>query len=177
MEKIISEVLSGKKGAATRFYQEYAPSIRRYIRGKVGNEAVVEELLQDTFLSAFDAMPIFRGEASIKTWLIAIARHEVLDFYRKQYVRKMVEKTSILWDGVGESLTTPEGELARHEMSERFDKSMGRLTNKYKEVLELRYLKGLSVKEIAAKLEMSFKATESLLFRARVAFVEEYGER
>ncbi len=174
MEQIVREVLLGKKTAATRFYREFAGTVRRFLRGKVGNEAAIEELLQDTFLSAFDALPLYRGESSVKTWLLSIARHEVADYYRKRYVRNVVEQTGMLWEGVGESGSTPELEWKKREMSEKFDLTLSKISKKYQKILELRYQKGLTVKEIAGKLVLSFKATESLLFRARAAFAEAY---
>ena len=166
MEKCVQEVLAGKKGAATLFYRAFAPAVKRFLQGEVGSEVVVQELLQDTFLSAFDALPMYRGESSVKTWLLSIARHEVLDYYRKRYVRKVVEQTGVLWEGVGESLATPEMEWKKMEMSARFDQALGRISRRYRKVLELRYQRGLSVKEIASKLALPFKATESLIFRA-----------
>lgn len=175
MEIVVQEVLDGKKGAATLFYKEFAPAVKRFLQGKMGSEAVAQELLQDTFLSAFDSLPMYRGEASVKTWLLSIARHEVLDYYRKRYVRKVVEQTGVLWEGVGESLATPEMEWKKVEMSARFDKALGKISGRYRKVIELRYQRGLSVKEIASKLALPFKATESLIFRARGAFAEAYG--
>lgn len=176
MDKQVLAVLAGERGSATAFYRSYEGVVRRFLRAKVKEETVVEELLQDTFLSAFDGLPLYRGESTLKTWLIGIARHEVLDYYRKRYVRKVVEQTGILWEGIGESGTTPEIELRKSELTEQFDQAMMKLSQKYRRVLEMRYLKGSSVKEIAAEVKMSFKATESLLYRARAAFAEAYEE-
>ncbi|MEI6690689.1 MAG: RNA polymerase sigma factor [bacterium] len=175
MDEAVRQVLSGNKGAATLFYRRFEGLLRHFLQQKVSNDTVVEELLQDTFLSAFDALPMYRGEASVKTWLISIAKHEVADYYRKRYVRKVVEQTGILWDGVAESLTTPEIEWKKTEMSERFDRAFARMSKKYQKIIEMRYQKELSVKEIAKKLTLPFKATESLIFRARIAFAEAYG--
>jgi RNA polymerase sigma-70 factor, ECF subfamily len=176
MQQLIEAVLTGKKGAATKFYMALNPSVRRYISGKVGSGGAVEELVQDTFLSAFDSLITFRGQSSLKTWILSIARHEVADYYRKRYVRKLVEQTGVLWEGVGESASTPELELAKKELSEKFDKAMGKLSTRYRKVLEMRYLRGMSVKEIAEQMSLPFKATESVLYRSRMAFVEAYHE-
>jgi len=174
MDVLIQELLCGKTGAATKFYKTYCQVVRRFLLAKVRSEAAAEELVQDTFLSAFDALPLYRGESSIKTWLLSIARHEVLDYYRKRYVRKMIEQTGVLWEGVGESRYSPELEWSRREMSERFDRALLKLSEKYRRIIGLRFQRGLSVKEIAERLGMPFKATESLLYRARMAFAEAY---
>ena len=62
MEQVIKDILKGKKGAATVFYREYSPKLRRFLVAKLPSEADAEELLQDIFLSVFDSLPIYRGE-------------------------------------------------------------------------------------------------------------------
>jgi RNA polymerase sigma-70 factor (ECF subfamily) len=176
MEKIIVDVLLGKKGSATKFYKDYAPKIRRYLMAKLP-EAEVEEILQDTFLSAFDSLSLYRGESSVSTWIVAIARHEVADFYRKKYVRVAVEKTSPLFDNMVSDILSPEFEWEKKKMEKRFFSTYRVLSKQYQDVLSYKYELSMSVREIAVRMEMSFKATESLLFRARVAFREEYENR
>lgn len=174
MEKIVEELLAGKKGVASRFYRELSPSVRRYLRGRLPEEVDVEEILQDTFVAAFDSLPLYRGEAKLISWVLSIARHEVADFYRKRYVRKVVEKTSTLLDDVAEEIRTPEFEWEKKKLEKRFHTAYKALSKQYQLVLSLRYELGMSVKEVAREMKMSFKATESLLFRARSAFAAAY---
>jgi len=176
MEQIIKDVLSGRAGAATRFYHEFAPKLRRYLSAKLP-EGEVEEILQDTFLSAFDSLPLYRGQSTLTTWLIAIARHEVADFYRKRYVRAAVEKTAPLFENMVSELLSPEFVYEKKKIEKRFFSAYRGLSKQYQDVLSYKYELSMSVKEIAERMEMSFKATESLLFRARVAFREAYEER
>lgn len=176
MEKIIEEVLVGTKGAATRFYKTFAPKIRRYLVAKMP-EGEVEEILQDTFLSAFDSLPLYRGESSVSTWLISIARHEVADFYRKQYVRALVVHTTPLFDNMVSEILSPEFDLEKKKIEKRFFATYHSLTSQYQDILSYRYELSMSVKEIAMRMDLSFKATESLLYRARLAFREEYESR
>jgi len=173
MEQIIKEVLTGKKGAATRFYRELSPRVRRYLRGRLPSDADIEDVLQDTFLSVFYALPLYRGEAKIETWVMAIARHEA-DFYRKRYVRRLVQQTAPLFEEMVEEVKTPEFEWQKKKMEERFMYAYNTLSKQYQEILSCRFELGMSVKEIAERMEMGFKATESLLYRARQAFATEY---
>jgi RNA polymerase sigma-70 factor (ECF subfamily) len=176
MEQIVQEVLRGQKGAATIFYREYAPKLRRYLLSKLP-EGEVEEILQDTFLSAFDSLALYRGESNVSTWLISIARHEVADFYRKKYVRAVVEKTAPLFENMVSEILSPEFEWEKKKVEKRFFSAYRGLSKQYQDVLSYKYELSMSVKEIAERMELSFKATESLLFRARMAFKEEYEER
>ena len=176
MEKIVQDVLAGRKGAATAFYQQLAPKLRRYLTSKLP-EGEVEEILQDTFLSAFDSLPLYRGESSITTWLISIARHEVADFYRKRYVRQAVEKTTPLFENMVSEILSPEFVMEKQKIEKRFFDTYHGLTKQYQDILSYRYELSMSVKEIAERMDLPFKATESLLYRARLAFREAYEER
>lgn len=173
MDSLVEDVLKGEKGSATKFYKLYAPKIRRYLLTKMP-ELEVEEILQDTFLSAFDSLSLYRGDSSVSTWLISIARHELADFYRKKYVRRVVEKTSPLFDNMVSEILTPEFVWKKHKIEKKFFDTYYNLSNQYQDVLSYRYELSMSVKEIAERMKISFKATESLLFRARLAFRESY---
>lgn len=172
----MQEVLIGKTGAATKFYRAYAPKLRRYLLAKLP-ELEVEEILQDTFLSAFDSLSLYRGESRISTWLISIARHEIADFYRKKYVRKAVLATAPLFEGIVSEMLSPEFALKKKNIEKRFLSTYRGLSSQYQDVLSYRYELSMSVKEIADRMDMSFKATESLLFRARLAFRQDYEKR
>lgn len=173
MKDLIELVISGEKGAATRFYREFSPKLRRYLSSKLP-EGEVEEILQDTFLSAFDSLTLYRGDSSVSTWLISIARHEVADFYRKKYVRCAVEHTAPLFENMVSELLSPEFESEKKKIEQKFFATYQKLSSQYQDVLSYRFELSMSVKEIAKRMDLSFKATESLLYRARLAFKEEY---
>ncbi len=174
MDSLITEVLVGKKGAPTRFYHVHAGKVRSYLRGRLASEADVEDILQDTFLSAFDSLPLYRGESSVITWLLSIARHEVADFYRKRYVRAAIEKTVPLFEDTLLSVDTPEFALQKKHLQHQFARAYRSLSKQYREILCLRFELGLSVREVSVRMNLSFKATESLLYRARQAFATAY---
>lgn len=174
MENLVKEVLEGKKGAATRFYREYAPRVRKYLLSRLPSVEDSEDVLQDTFLAAFDSLPLYRGEAKVESWIISIARHEAADFYRKRYVRQLVEKTSPLFEEMVAESGSPEFEMQKAKLQKRFFQTYRGLSSQYQEILSLRFELSMSVKEIAKRMKMPFKATESLLYRARTAFAVAY---
>lgn len=174
MEKIVEEVLAGKKGAATRFYKVYAPKLKSFLINKLPSEADAQDVLQETFLSAFDSLPMYQGGSSLSTWIYSIARHEVADFYRKRYIRQAVEKTSPLFDNMVSEVLSPEFVLEKKKIEQRFMGAFSSLSAEHQDALSFRYELSMSVREISERMKMSFKATESLLFRARVAFREAY---
>lgn len=174
MDKLVTEVLSGKKGAATRFYYAHVGQVRKYLVSRLPSEQDAEDILQETFLSAFDSLLLYRGEASVLSWLLSIARHEAADWYRKRYVRQAVERTSPLFEEMVQTAETPEFALEKKKLRQRFVAAYKSLSRQYQDVLSFRFELGMSVKEIAVRMKLSFKATESLLFRARRAFALAY---
>ncbi len=174
MDAIIRQILNGEKGAATRLYREYAPKLRRFLVAKLPNEKDAEDLLQEVFLSVFDSLPTYRGDAALLSWMYAIARHEVADFYRKRYVRELVERTGPLFEELLETVETPERVWDKSKVRARFVAAYRSLQQSHQDILSYRYELSMSVKEIATKMKLSFKATESLLYRARSAFAVAY---
>lgn len=177
MDQLVKQVLQGEKGAATRFYKALAPVVKRYLTIKLPGNEEVEEITQEVFLSALDSLSLYRGEASLKTWILSIARHEVADYYRKRYVHRMIEQTTPLFDSMLADINTPEFEMKKRKLRRQFMQAYKSLSEQHRDVLSYRFELGMSVKEIAVRMEMSQKATESMLYRARVAFRVAYEAR
>src|SRR3989339_1615036 len=132
MEQMVERVLRGEKGAATAFYKEFAVKVRRYLSTKLPEEEV-EEVLQDTFLSAFDSLSLYRGESSVSTWLTSIARHEVADFYRKKYVRKTIEMTGPLFENIISEMLSPEFVFEKNKIEKKFFATYRSLSSQYQD--------------------------------------------
>ena len=174
MDDLVKKVIGGEKGAATEFYKRYAPVVRRYLRERLPCGGDAEETLQDIFLAAFESLPLYKGESQIKTWLMAIAHHETADFYRRKFCKKALQITTKLSENATCEITTPEYIFVHKQINEKIDGAMGKIREQYRQILMLRYETGMSVREISQKLCLNFKATESLLYRARLAFIKTY---
>ena len=145
-----------------------------FVEQKVKAYEDVEEIVQETMLAAWDCLPMFKGKSKLFSWVCGIARHEIGDFYRKKKIKEVVfSKLPFLKEIVCRALG-PELAYQELEMKRKILKTFKNLNEGYLEVLRLKYVEGLSVKEIAYKLRISAKAVESRLSRARVAFKKEY---
>jgi RNA polymerase sigma-70 factor (ECF subfamily) len=82
-----TEVKILKPGAWVKTYADYLYSLALI---KVGNKETAEDLVQETFLSAYKAKDTFKNESSEKTWLTAILKNKIIDHYRKKDVLKDV---------------------------------------------------------------------------------------
>jgi RNA polymerase sigma-70 factor (ECF subfamily) len=148
--------------------------LKNFIRQRVAEEKDVEEIYQETLIAAFESLDRFKGKSSFYTWLCAIAKHEVVDFYRKQKIKTFLFSRFPWLEELASQALGPEQILLRNEFEARVKKTMVSISEGYREVLRLKYYDNLSVKEIAVKLDETAKAVESRLFRARKAFAEAF---
>jgi RNA polymerase sigma-70 factor, ECF subfamily len=134
--------------------------------------AAAADITQETFLAAAEALARFRGESSTATWLRSLARRKVADHFRRREARGRLEETC-------RDLAAARAHAADDERAEQallVGPVMRRLTAEQAELLELKYIDGLPVTEIAARRGATEKAIESALTRAREAFRKVYEE-
>jgi len=119
----------------------------------------------------------FKSNCCLYTWLCSIARHEIADFYRRKRIKKIVfSKFPFLEKLVSEALG-PELAYQELETKRKILKTFKNLSEGYSQILRLKYIEELSMKQIAEKFGETVKAVESRLFRARMAFQKIYGSK
>lgn len=175
-QELIDRILSRDRSALLYFYRSYAPKLKKFIMGKIAEDQDVEEILQDTLCAFLDALRDYHAEAKMTTYLYSICQHKIIDFYRRKKVKHFVFSRFPGLEYLVSPLTTPEEHFDRTALKEDLRKAFHRILPKYAAILRMKYIEGRSVADIAAFLSQSLKATESLLFRARKAFVEVYSE-
>lgn len=167
---IIEQLKKGNKVAVHLWYKTYAPKLRRFFLAKVKHASDVDELTHDTFLSCLSSLPLYRGDAGLYGWMLSIARHELADYYRKLYAKKVI---SVL--PLGEQLL----DVATHETADIEHVVQGvlrMLPEAIRELLSLKYIDRLSVEKIAQELSTDPHAIQGRLYRARNAFKKAYKE-
>lgn len=174
MSNIIEEILSGNENAVIEFYIVYSPRILTYLRRKVSKEEDAQELMQDIFLETLDSLPLFQRKSSLQTWLYSIAHHKVVDFYRKRKIKSLLLSQLPFLQLAAQEINEPEFQYEKNKIRDRIESTLHQLSEKYRTILKLHYEEDMPVKQIAAKMELSFKATESLLYRARLDFKQKY---
>jgi len=169
---LIFKVLQKDEKAAEELYRQYFPKITNFVFGKIDNPFDAQEVVQDIFISALDCLPLFSFKSSLSTWLYAIAKHEVIDFYRKKKIKAILFSRLPILETLANHALGPEEKLIEKEIKGQIMKVLSKLSEGYRKVLRLKYIEGYSVAQIANMLEISAKAAESRLTRARVAFRE-----
>ncbi|MFH0942687.1 MAG: RNA polymerase sigma factor [Candidatus Beckwithbacteria bacterium] len=157
--------------------EKYRLRLIKFVAKKVGDFSDVEEIVQDTLVSALDSRSSFKGKSRVFTWLCGIARHEIADFYRRRKIKQIVfSRLPFLEKLVSEALG-PELAFQELETKRKILKTFKNISEGYTRILRLKYMEGLSMKQIAKKLDLTVKAVESRLTRARLAFQEEYDKK
>lgn len=150
---LLARLQHGDNDAWAELTRTHGPRLFAYLRHNLPTATDAEDALSETMLAAVRALPKFDGRVSLATFLYSIAYRKMADFWRQRTA------TSELTEGIA----AVEHNGHRAELDELLDG----LPETSKQVLLLRYQVGLSVSEIAAVIDRSYKGTESLLSRAR----------
>jgi RNA polymerase sigma-70 factor (ECF subfamily) len=170
------QVTDGDETALAAFYARYADPLFAFIYHHLDESRPdAEDIWQDTLLAAIRALPTYRGRSRLFTWLCGIARHKIADHLRRQG-RSVAEVFSDVPQAELAALigagALPEEVVARQATRVRVVEALATLRDDYRTALVARYADEQSVDEVARQLGRTYKATESLLSRARVAFQE-----
>ncbi len=154
-------------------YHCYRDRIYAYLRARSSCDEDAADLTQQVFLQAFDAFPGYRGGGeTFAPWLFRIARNAATDGHRRR-------RSTVTWDAVPEVLQPVaeqdvEGEVVRHDETQRLRTLFATLDVDRRELLVLRFVAGLSVLQIALVIGKSEAATQKRLFRTIQALKEQY---
>lgn len=148
---------------------------------KVSDKATAEDLVQETFLSAFQSMDRFKQESRPKTWLFSILNHKIIDHLRKKVKNPLMDEGSGgldryfdhhgEWDASArpQEWMNAEGHLLDHsDFRATLDECMQRLPGSWSAALQLKYLSEKDGKEICQDLQISPSNFWQILHRAKL---------
>jgi RNA polymerase sigma-70 factor, ECF subfamily len=144
-QELIARWGRGEERAATELVERHAQALARFA-ASCGVRDDVEELVQDTFVRAFQSLDGFRGESSFRTWLFTIERRLLLD--RRRAERRRRDKVEVQEDDAATEYDALDS-LVAGEVEGRVRGAMKTLSPTQREVFTLRVSEGLSYKEIA----------------------------
>lgn len=165
-------VLRRDRKATAEFVTLYADTVYAYIRHRLAPRIdLVDDLMQDIFLAAWQYLPRYRGESSLEGWLLGIARHKIEDHYRDRLrlTSAWGEDTEISYPGL---TVFPEWDesLDDEAAQKRARRILTGLPEAYRLALLWRYWEQRSTREMAVATSKTEKSLERLLARARAQF-------
>ncbi len=178
-DELIARLQAGDQAAYAQLVEEHAGKIYRLALRLMGNEADAEDVLQETFLSAFKSMDRFEARSSLSTWLYRIASNAALmRLRRKEPEQVSVDEPVERDDGeliprqLFDFCCLPEEDLLREEARAEMQRAVDELPPSLRSVFVLRDIEGLSTEETAEALDLSVSAVKSRLMRARLKLRE-----
>jgi RNA polymerase sigma-70 factor (ECF subfamily) len=152
------------------FYQKYYSSVRGFVAKRIDDDGVVDELTNDILWAAYQSLPNFNGKCSQFSYICSIAKHKVVDYYRKKKIKTILFSTSPVFEEIADKALGPERDVLKNELIKEIESTLGDLKEGYGKLLRLKYIEGWKVKAIATVSKLSVKAVESRLIRAKRQF-------
>jgi RNA polymerase sigma-70 factor, ECF subfamily len=168
---LIRLVLAGETDYFGLLMDRHLATVKGRIQWMTRSAQDVEDIMQEVQLKVWKNLRSFRSEASFRTWVTSVATNETLQFYRKKNRALLVDDPRKL-EVLESPADSPFQAHVRRELAETVRAAVQRLPSKYKEVLVLRGLQELSLREICQELQATMPAVKTRVFRARAALSE-----
>lgn len=174
-EKLIALAIKGDQLSFGQLYDHYQPQIYRFVYLKVGGREEAEDLTHQVFLNAWLGVGKYKHQGfPFSSWLYQIARNQTVDYYRSR--REAVSLEAL--DPESVVVQDFQNETVEQALEiERVVASIRRLKQEYQDVLIMRFVEDMSLKDVASALEKSEGAVKLLQHRALKLLREELGEK
>ena len=177
---LVTAAKAGDYDAFEQLVNRYEHKIYRLGLNITGNPEDAEDVLQETFLKAFENLPRFREDSRFYTWIVRIGVNQALMKLRKRRTDKSVslddpieESGEIIPRDFADWAPNPEQQLGRTETREIMERAIQNLPVSFRTVFQLRDVEGLSTEETAEMLGLTISAVKARLFRARLRLRED----
>src|SRR5271155_1542031 len=176
---LVASARAGDTQAFSELVKQYERKIYRLAKHITQNDEDAEDVLQETFLKAYEHLGNFQGNSKFYTWIVRIAVNEALMKLRKRRGDKTVPLDEPLDTGeetvkreIAVWEDNPEQQYSQEEMREILDEAVQSLKPDFRTVFLLRDIEELSTEETAETLGISIPAVKSRLLGARLALRE-----
>jgi RNA polymerase sigma-70 factor (ECF subfamily) len=173
-QALVERAQRGDQKAFGMLVEKYQRKLGRLLSRMVRDQAEVEDVVQESFIKAYRALPNFRGDSAFYTWLYRIgintAKNYLVSMGRRPQISHDVEiEDAENFEDAEELRTaeTPETEMMTKEIAKTVNETMMALPDELRTAITLRELEGLSYEEIATLMSCPIGTVRSRIFRAR----------
>ncbi len=152
--ELIAAWRGGDEGAATELIRRHAIAVARYL-GAAGAGDDADDLVQETLFRAFRKIESYRGGASFRTWLIAIASNALKDARRRSKRRPVVPLET---DDIADERADPHADVVGQELEDQVEECVQQLPRMQRDVFLLRAQQSMEYDDIAAALDTTVGA-------------------
>ena len=170
---LLNNYLSGDRSAISELIERHSRRVRNYIGMMVKDDAVADDIFQETFIKAVKVIDEggYTDSGKFLSWILRIAHNRVLDHFRREKSSRQLNEKEAGYDVLGTlrfTEGTAEDEIIHNELMETVRRLVDELPDDQKEVVRLRYYSKLSFQEIAEQTEVSINTA---LGRMRYALI------
>ena len=169
-EKIIARARRGDADAFEQLVVAYRDQVFRLALRMCGSEADADEVAQEALLSAWKALPNFRGESQFSSWLYQLTTHAAIDLMRRE--KRQIAAADITEVNAADPAPSPQQQAEQSEQREIVRDAILQLAPEQREVVVLRFMEELSYEEIGAVLKLPPGTVKSRLNRAKAQLKE-----
>jgi RNA polymerase sigma-70 factor, ECF subfamily len=175
--ELIERARDGDRDALSELLEQVEPTIYRFAMKLCRHPEDARGVLQETMITMARSLEGFRGDASLSSWLYAVARsHCARKRRRSKFAPERIEslerEARAAAEGIASDEPAPDEEIERRRLTQALEAALHDLRDEHREVLILRDVEGLTAPEVAGILELSVPAVKSRLHRARAALRE-----
>jgi len=166
--ELIERHLAGDGDASQQLVQKYEQMVFALASQMLGRGEEVRDAAQEVFLNVLKALPRFRGESDLSTWIYRIGVNTCIARSKqgkRQRAREVVEEES--FDLIPEGQPSSLERLERKELEGQLHRAIGELAEEYRAVIVLHYLQGMGYEQIAQVLAVPMGTVKVRLFRAK----------
>lgn len=177
-EQLFIQLLkSGDSLAFEKLVKSYQNKVYNTCYSFLKQSDIAEDQTQEVFILIFNSIAQFEEKSSLKTWIYRITVSKCLDYLRSQNRKKRKSKGILSLFGLTQEISsnndfTPYEHLENKEYAKIIADTLDEMKDKYKTAFVLKYMDGMSQKEIAQIMECSEKAVEGILARAKIILKE-----
>ncbi len=156
-------------------YKKYMSPLTRFVFKKIGSDPEAAEIIiSETFEAAWKGYKTFQNKSSFFTWLCRIALNKIADYYRDQINRRshLVVPTLKQLSQIESKDIAPIEKIALDEIRSKVNDVLNLLPEEKRKLLQYKYYRDLSYKEISLELKISPRAVEGKIYRAKKAFAK-----
>jgi RNA polymerase sigma-70 factor (ECF subfamily) len=169
---IIRSVLSGDSTQFALLWQKYNKQIYANVLKIVRSIDDADDIVQDTFLKAFNALHSYNQTFPFPAWLYKIASNTCIDYFRRKRIRPIsIENINReggdIYDIIPDKSIPIDDNIINNETKEELLKAVEQLPLRYKQCIQLRHFEELSYEEISLKMNLPLGTVKITLFRAR----------
>jgi RNA polymerase sigma-70 factor (ECF subfamily) len=170
---LVNRASGGDQKAFKELFQKYKTPLFYHVLRMVHNREIVEDLLQEIFLKAFDNIYSYNSGYAFSTWLYRITTNHTIDYLRKKKLKTYsldepikTKDGDMSIDVIDEHMSSDDM-IMRKQRATVLKEAMASLPAKYRQVIELRHMDELSYQEIADIMELPLGTIKAHIFRAR----------